>query len=306
MAVNTLQKVIKSLCLGENAEIDKLAEEFMKVYIDAYLDKAIEKFSEESNQYSNQLEAMREYLQIDDKEENRKIYYFAMIDTIKNISDRVAMLDAQRVENYSGYKYIYPILETLYNHGTISIGNLATSLNMERHSLTNAIKRADKFELWSQKKIGRNSLYQITVKGEQAYTAYKKNKVFNDQDSLDDFVSVLLGNIEEKMLELRPDINAIIRKLNRQMSCSGFSSSMLKINLQRIFNKRDEYMKENAKEYLMKYNALKRIYLRDEKSIETRFHQESKVKNYEDGYYLSSDHEWEDYSILVSEVEGIG
>lgn len=307
MTVNALQKIINDLCFDKSTEIDKLAEEFMKVYVDAHFDKSIDKFSEESNLYSNQLEALRGYLQIDDVEDYKKIYYFAMIETIKNLSDTIAMLDIPKAEDYSGFKYVYPILEVLYHNGTMPVVCLADRLNIERHSLTNAIRRADKFGLWSQKKVGRNSLYQITAKGEQAYTAYIKNKVVDDRHSLDKVVSVLLSNIEQRMTVSQPDINEIVREINRQIQCSGFSSSMLKIKILKIFSKRDEYVKENAKEYIGKYNALKKEYLNGGKYAQInrfgKFHEDYEEKEYWDGYDLSPDFDWGDYSEIISEVD---
>ncbi len=309
MVVNALQRLFSDLCFDKSTDIDKLAEEFMSVFVDAHLDNTIEQFSEESNLYSNQLEALRNYLQIDETEEYKKIYCFAMIETIKNMSDRIAYLDTQEAQDYSGYKYIYPVLELLYHNGTMSIGCLAGSLNIERHSLTNAIRRADKFGLWSQKKIGRNSLYQITAKGEQAYIDYSKKKVMNNKKSIESLISVLLNNIEERMTVFQPDVNEIVRRVNREIDCSAFSSSMLKINIQRIFKKRDEYVRENARENLLKYNALKKEYFKGSKSIGTnrygKFYEEYEVKRYWDNDE-SSTYEWEDLSGLIREVEEIG
>lgn len=244
MTVNALQKTINELYLNQSTDVDVWAEQYMKVYIDAYQNHAIPKFSEESVAFSNQLEALREYFAIDDNLEHKRIYCFAMIDTIKNLGDRIAELDLVDVGVYSSYKYIYPILEALYNTGTMSVGNLADYLNVERHILTNAIKRADKYELWNQKKQGKYSLYQITSKGERAYTAYVKEKVLKNKETLEGLFNILLKEIENHMLISQPDVNEIIRNLNRNLGCSGFSSTMMKLTIQNVFKKRNEYVKK--------------------------------------------------------------
>ena len=244
MMVNALQKIINELYLDQNTDVDVWAEQYMKVYIDAYRNHAISKFSEESVAFSNQLEALREYFAIDDNLEHKRIYCFAMIDTIKNIGDRIAELDLVEVGVYSNYKYIYPILDVLYNTGTMSVGNMADSLNVERHILTNAIRRADKFGLWNQKKQGRYSLYQITSKGERAYTAYVKERVIKNKETLEGLFNVLIKEIENHMLISQPDVNEIIRNLNSHLGCSVFSSTMMKLTIQNIFKKRNEYVKK--------------------------------------------------------------
>lgn len=256
MTVDALQKTINELYLNQNPDIDRWAEQYMKVYIDAYMNHAISKFSEESLVFSNQLEALREYFAIDDNLEHKRIYCFAMIDTIKNLGDRIAELDSGEVGEYSNFKYIYPILEVLYNNGMVSVGNMAKNLKVERHTLTNAIRRADKFELWIRKKQGRYSLYQITSKGERAYIAYVKKKVLNDRKSLDGLFNTLLKEIEDHMVISQPDVNEIVRKINRQLGCSGFSSTMMKISIQNVFKKRNEYVKKinNIKKDFYKSN----------------------------------------------------
>lgn len=255
MAVNALQKTIKELYLNQDVDIDTYAEEYLNVYIDAYLNRSVSKFSEEGKAFSHQLEALREYLKIDEDIEHKRIYCFAMIDTIKNLGDKIAALDSCEVGQYSNYKYIYSILEVLYNNGTVSVGNMADLLQVERHTLTNAIRRANKFELWIQKKQGRNSLYQITSRGERAYVAFIKEETLNNRQSFDNFFNFLLKEIENHMLESQPDVNEIIRNLNHQLGCSAFSSTMIKISIQNIFKKRNIYIK--------KYNDLKRDYFKN-------------------------------------------
>ncbi len=176
-----LQKTMEGLLFNRSAELDVCAEQYMNIYLDAYKNHQMETFREESEQLSDQLELLWEYFKIEDEEIHRKIYYFAMIDTIKNLAVKISEELSCDAGEYGNYKYIYPILRVLYENGTVPVGKLAECLKLERHSLTNAIRRYNKFQLWSQEKQGRNSLCQITAKGERAYASYLKKEVKEDK-----------------------------------------------------------------------------------------------------------------------------
>lgn len=257
MVDNALQKTINSFYFQKDKEIAGWAERYKEVFIDAYLNNQLSSFSAESKIFSNQLEALHEYFEIEDSVENKRIYYFAMIDTIKKLGDSIAVLDSGQMMDYSNYKYIYPILEILYDSGTISVGNLASQLNVERHTLTNAIKRADKFGLWIHTKSGRNSLYQINSKGEQVYVAYKNGNVLRNKNDLSRLLQCMLNEIEGQMLEFQPDVNEIIRNLNLQLGYNAFSSVLLKKSILNIYKKRNEYKKAGFLRDCPRYNIEK-------------------------------------------------
>ncbi len=187
MTSDLLQKTMKGLLLHQSAEFDMCAEQYMNLFLDAYKNHQMETFREESEQLSDQLELLWEYFKIEDEEIHRNIYYFAMIDTIKNLAVKISRDILCDAGEYGNYKYVYPILKVLYENGTVSVGNLSECLNIERHSLTNAIRRYEKFQLWSKKSQGRNSLCQITAKGEQAYISYLNKQVAEDKKSLKEF-----------------------------------------------------------------------------------------------------------------------
>lgn len=244
MTLDLLQKTMEGLLFNRSADLDVCAEQYMNIYLDAHKNHQVEKFCEESEKFSDQLDLLWEYFKIDEEETHRKIYYFAMIYTIKNLAVKISEDLSCDAGEYGNYKYIYPILKVLYENGAVSVGKLAECLKIERHNLTNAIRRYHKFQLWSQEKQGRNSLCQITAKGERAYASYLKKEVTEDKNSLEELLLVLLKEIETHMKEFQPDPNEIIRKLNSQMKGSVFSSPMMKVSIQNIYEKRLEFIKK--------------------------------------------------------------
>lgn len=246
MSVNELQKALNDLYSG-TADNKKHAEEYMNIFIDAYFNHAISEFSKESKKMSCQFEALREYLKIDEDNKCSTVYCFGIIDTIRNLSYKIAEAEAESVGDYSNYKYVYPVLEKLYKYGMVPIGKLADMLNVERHTLTNAFRRTNKFGLWYCEKNGRNSYYLITSKGEHAYEEYKKNRVFSNKKTMDEIMLILIKEIESHMDEVRPNANEIIHSINQNMECSAFSSPIMKIAIQNIYSRRDEYIKKAGK-----------------------------------------------------------
>lgn len=248
MTADVLQKTIRELGAAEGTvcsmDVGLWAEQYMDVYVEAYKNKEITEFYQESRAFSAQLEALWEYFEIDNNIEHKKIYYFAVIDTVRNLGQKIAELNSEKSGEYGNYKYIYPILEVLYRHGTVSVGKIAELLQVERHTLTNAIRRAAGFGLWNQKKQGRNSLYQITARGERAYIDYLKRNIVSDLSSLDEILLVFAKEIEAHMSEAHPDVNEIIRKLNCRLGGCGCSSTMLKLSLQDIYRKREEFVRK--------------------------------------------------------------
>ncbi len=274
MKVNTLQGMLDQFFSNQGTDVEVLAEYYRNTFLEAYKSHELTAFYEESVKFSNQLEAMWEYFAIEENRTHHKIYFFAMIDTIRRLGEGMAKLDVNETKDYGNYKYIYPILDVLYRYGTVSVGNLAKYLNVERHTLTNAIRRASDFGLWRNKKQGRSSFYQITSKGEQAYVIYIKKKTVNNKSSLDELIAALLKEIALHMAEIQPDVNEIIRRLNRKLGCAGFGSSMMKIALQDIFKKRGEYIRT--------VNSLKQEYFKSASKLEWVGNEEWHIMNVED------------------------
>ncbi|MBP3505978.1 MAG: winged helix-turn-helix transcriptional regulator [Lachnospiraceae bacterium] len=278
MKENELGAIINELYQKkEKSNLQGVVSRYMQTFLDAYKNHEIYMFSKESNQYDDQLEALLEFYQLNKSITKEESNYCAMLYTIKILSDKMAQMENQVVEDYSSYRYIYMILGVLYVNGPISSGRIADELKIERHNLHNAMRRANKFKLWTKRQSGRNVIYQITYKGEEAYLLYKQKQIMNNSPSFTKVINLLLNLISDNMTEPHPDVNSIIRKLNSELKFTAFSSPMTKIIIQELYNNRDEYadryikMRKNQFESFNSYKPKKDIEDQEAERIKKHF-----------------------------------
>lgn len=247
--------ILKEIINANETETYKLNESvnnFIQTFIDAIKDESVQSFYADIKRISNKYEAISNLLGIEDNIEKEKVYYFAMMQTISIIAEKLSGIVENYIEDFSNYKYIYDILGVLMHNGATPQGNLSERLNIDHHILANTMRRTKKYNLWISQKHGREVYYHISNKGEKSYIHYLNKNISNKPKSLEKFLNISLEAISNQMNNNEPDINKIIRDINTSMEYTVIKSKYTKVKLQEIFLVRDKYLKN---EYIKAYKT---------------------------------------------------
>ena len=232
-----------SVFKGESKEEDNYVDEYKNYFLQACFKKTLTSFWEESKQYEYALDSLKEHFGVESDDEKRKIYNLAAIDTIANLTRSMVQRQPINVEKYIRYKYVLNVIQTLYDYGPLSVAMIAKYINVERHALTNVMSRAKKLGLWENERIGKYSLYMLTPLGEKVYEQYKEKSVVEDEDDVEEMLVTYTEMLAKKMDVDHPDVLDILREISQKENINIKKSSMLGIQIQKIYEKRDEYVK---------------------------------------------------------------
>ena len=232
-----------SVFKGESKEEDNYVDEYKNYFLQACFKKTLTSFWEESKQYEYALDSLKEHFGVESDDEKRKIYNLAAIDTIANLTRSMVQRQPVNVEKYIRYKYVLNVIQTLYDYGPLSVAMIAKYINVERHALTNVMSRAKKLGLWENERIGKYSLYMLTPLGEKVYEQYKEKSVVEDEDDVEEMLVTYTEMLAKKMDVDHPDVLDILREISQKENINIKKSSMLGIQIQKIYEKRDEYVK---------------------------------------------------------------
>lgn len=285
------QEYLDNFIGGNIKRIEENCETVQEILADAILKRTVPQFWSEMRSQAEKFEAISNFLQINEDIEKQKIYYYAVLRTMIQLSQTVND-KIEKIKDYGecrNYTHLFPVLELLYKNESLSHDSIAKRLGVTTHILSDFFNKTNKFKLWKVQKKEENQYYFINFKGKQVYKEYLKQNIVNEQIEFDELIVYLLDAISKQMEIRQPDIDHIINSINIKYgrNVNVFSSPAVKFKLKAIFIKREIEYKRRTDSYKKRLEHLMNC---DQEIINTR---NEFLQNYDIG----------DVDIDVEEVE---
>ena len=229
----------------ENVEL--LNSKLYNLVLDSVLCNSMDSLERDLKKISNNFERINNLLGLENKS-NKACYFYGSISAITNlildiIDDHAltSMLD----HISKSYTLLLPILKIIKDHTYISVSDLTKEMNMKSiSSLSNFLKRIDKYNLVVKRKIGTTNYISLTYIGERLLSQNKKS-----MPTVPDYAEIsmtqlysLLDNISDELHNANPStVKVICDDSLREIKIK--EASLLKRKIEKIFYARDEYMR---------------------------------------------------------------
>ena len=245
-----LKKIVDA---DENMELDKVmqsVDNFLQTFLDAVRDDSINSFYKDVKSLSQKLEVVSDMFGIEDDLEKEKIYLISMLKAVILLAEKMQnqqeTFDSSELKKY---KYLYQMLGLILDNGAMPLKDIAEAIGVERHSLSNFIRRTSDYHLWTTRKLGKYNYYQITSKGELVYSQYMKEKAMKSNVSFEKTCNLIIEVLTEEIGKYNPDVNVVVQKINSQLGGTLIKSKYTKVQIQKLFAERNEYSRREIFEY---------------------------------------------------------
>lgn len=213
-------------------------EQLKDILVQGILNQTISELFPSFQLEEQKLEAMEHLLEIFDKEEHQKIYYYTAIKTIAMIVQEAGteLKKQERYGTFFRYKYLVPVLDLLSQNRMMNQHRIAEHLNISSQSLSNFFRRTNDFGLWKKKMVDKNSFYIITAQGKEAYRYYKQAELTTT--NIEQILTTAFSLLKHELKSSAPNPEHIIHTLNTKYGKkrSVFRSMELKSQIRQILN----------------------------------------------------------------------
>lgn len=225
-------------------------ENLKKIIIDSIVNQTYSNLKSDIEKTTWNYEKIFNKLNIEDTNNSACFYFgclYALTTSFIEICDRKQIDD--NLNNVSlQYTHLRPFLELLYEKGTVSGKMVRNELCMSVSSLSNFIKRIEKYKLIEINKIGNMKYYTLSILGNQLIKKYNNSKNENKNNKyieIKDILNILTG-ISQEINEENPNPEEIIHnKINFPLTTS--EKRLLKQKIDVIFTSRKNYIKNKMK-----------------------------------------------------------
>lgn len=253
MEKSVLASALTDIANKRNIDVvEDYVGQYMNSFLEAYRSQTMTTFSELSKGLAGQMEVLQDSLKIFEGVDNQLIFYFAQLSILKELGDEIASREQTVIEDYSSYKHVYNILNVLAYNPLISAGDLANSLGLEKHVLSNALRRSQHHKLWCKHIQGKRVYYSITYKGKQALLNYQQHRIMNDRLTFEQFVIAFIDELINSMGELHPKVDHMVHSINKNYNFNILKSQIVKVELQKLMDSRERYAKEYIRQHVEK------------------------------------------------------
>lgn len=228
--------------------IQKITDRLIRITLDGISNQQYEQLHELMGNNAKKLEAWRNSLNIDSNIEYQKVYAYTTFLLTASITDKLYReYQNQRstkeleveLKKLRRSEYLYPMLELLSQKGEVSQGEIARHLNITSHSLSNLIRRNEKYGLWNHQKYGKYNYYFLSAQGKRCAEAYHKKQIETSPDNLHSVFAVFLDSILLESNEDTPDSENVLHRINEKIgrSHSVVGNELEKVLIRRILRK---------------------------------------------------------------------
>lgn len=239
--------------------IRKVTDRLIHITLDGILNQQYVQLHELVGNNAKRLEAWRNSLKIDSNLEYQKIYAYTTFMLTANITDKLYreyqdLISTRELEvelkKLGKSVYIYPMLELLARNGEVSQGEIAKYLKISSNSLSNLIRRNEKYGLWNHQKYGKYKYYFLSAQGRRCVEAYHKKQIEASPDDLHSVFAVFLDSILLESNEDIPNSENVLHRINEKIgrSHSIVGNELEKVLIRRILRKMER--QERTRELL--------------------------------------------------------
>jgi len=112
-----------------------------------------------------------------------------------------------------------PLLELLEVNGDLPQGTIAKCLSMTTQTLSNFLRRYEKYKFWRCEKYGRHNFYYLTNEGKNYLHTVHKTRYLQQTD-LSRILTEMIDCIADECCKPAPDLDAVIHHMNQRFGTS--------------------------------------------------------------------------------------
>lgn len=253
--------------------IQQMADRFVQIMKDGILNQQYDHMHELLCSNQRQLEAWGNILKIDESPVNYKIFAYAIYWTMERLAEELYQMHRKalqidgveaQMKQLRKSSYFYPILQLLAERGEVAQGEIAKHLNISSHSLSNFLRRNEKYQLWQHDKYGKYNYYYLTNTGKQYFKMYRSKNVMTKPSSLHSVTITLLEAILKELNEHDPNTENVFHHINEKLGTSQaiLGNELEKTLVRKIFRKTERKRKEWEMYYtdILEYEEEQQIY----------------------------------------------
>lgn len=240
--------------------IQQMADRFVQIVKDGVLGQQYEQMYKLLCNNKQQLEAWGNILNIDENPDNYKIFAYAVYWMVERLTEELyqAHEKIKRVDEIDTHikqlrksAYFYPILQILTEKGEVSQGEIARHLDISSQSLSNFLRRNEKYKLWKHEKYGKYNYYYLTSTGKQYYKACYDKKIMTKPSNLHSVVISLLEAILQELNENDPNVDMVFHHANEKLGTAQaiLGNELEKVMIRKIFRRAGRKRKEKQAAY---------------------------------------------------------
>lgn len=134
------------------------------------------------------------------------------------------------------------MLQFVYQNGAVTHNKLCESLNKSPSAMTNYFQRIESYSFFSNKKIGKNSLYYLTPKGRRALNIAVRMNYVSRSYNFEELLCISLSEITKSIAEGSQDANKVYLSIirNDQIILPD-SSEVLLVEIERLIKSGSRY-----------------------------------------------------------------
>lgn len=179
-----MSELLNSILVNNITELHTSIEQGIKVMTDGIANNQYENLYFLFHNTSDKIEALGNLLDIESNPEYCKVFTYAIFWTMGRISDKLYncyLLENSIQDKYEEVKllrksrYFHQMMALLEKNGELPQGVIAQRLSVSTNTLSNFLRRNEKYGLWEHKRYGKYNYYHLTGQGKD-YLYYINNK----------------------------------------------------------------------------------------------------------------------------------
>lgn len=228
--------------------IRKMTQRFVQIVRDGVFGQQYEQMHDLLCSSQRQLEAWGNLLDFDRNTEYYKVFSYTVFWTIDKVAEELyqtyqkkALIEnmENQVKQLRKSAYLYPVLQFLAERGEAAQGDIAKHLAISSNSLSNFLRRNEKYNLWQHEKYGKYNYYFLTGTGKKYYKNYYHKEMMTKPLSIQNAMLSLLDSISKELNESSPDVENVFHRVNERLGSSQAltGNELEKAMLRRVFRK---------------------------------------------------------------------
>lgn len=249
----------KAMLEGNVSAMQNSVEQVVRILKDGIMNKQYENLHFLFENGAERIEAWGNLLGIDSDTDCCKVFTYAVFWMAQRISEGIyesSLLEEQiqskseEVKQLRKSKYFYPMLTLLEKNGELPQGIIAQHLSVSTHSLSNFLRRNERYGLWEHIKYGKYNYYHLTDQGKSYLTLYHKQELLKDNTDLSSVFVSFMNCLADEIGESVPSVENIIHRINKKFGSERavFGSESDKIAVRRVVRKINFYARRRERE----------------------------------------------------------
>lgn len=237
---------------GNSKNVEIISDTIYKLALDSILCNKTQTLKSTFKALSKNFEKIGIHLKLKNKI-NLTCFYFGAISSITNLVLDIAddQVSKEELVNIAeSYSLLMPALKHIKEHNIISGIDLRKKLDLHSSSsLSNFLKRIEKYELVNVQKIGTVNYISLSPRGEKLLSeSNNKKSVSNETEiSISEFYFSLDG-LATELLNDNPSSIEFIHNFSPKKMNTG-EKRLLKQKIDNIFEMRDKYIRSKFKSF---------------------------------------------------------